>query len=113
MEIAKFFPDLKGMALFDNINKQLENVKSLKVVCWQKRELENYFAKPFILIRFANSLASKYPYISSLELGKMMQESIDNFCHGSVVEISVFISRPDIRHFEDCIDNSEYHSKHV
>ncbi len=77
--LKEFFPELKGLALLDNINKQLENVKSLKVLCWQKRELENYFAKPALLVRYASSLTHKYPHIKAEELTKIMQESINNF----------------------------------
>ncbi len=77
--LKAFFPELKGLALFDKINKNLDNIKVLDVYCWQKRELENYFAKPEFLKRFAKSLTSKHAHIKSGELEQAMVDTIANF----------------------------------
>lgn len=52
-----FFPQLKGIALFDRIPDFKPNPR-LEILCWQKREIENYFAKPEYLLRYARILAS-------------------------------------------------------
>jgi predicted ATPase len=54
--LIEIFPQLKGFALFDRL-PNLTEYKQLKVMCWLKRELENYFAKPSILKRYAMMLA--------------------------------------------------------
>jgi len=53
----EFFPALKGIALFDRIPDFKPNPR-LDILCWQKREIENYFAKPEYLLRYARILAS-------------------------------------------------------
>lgn len=76
--LKEFFPELKGLAIFDNINKNLEAVKLLKVVCWERRELENYFAKPNILIKHARLLANKHDHLKPEALTKAMEEAISD-----------------------------------
>lgn len=49
----------------------------LAVQWWQKRELENYFARPDVLIRHAGSLAVKHPSFSSEQLQKMMKNVVE------------------------------------
>ncbi len=45
--------NLKGIALFDRLNKNLNINQKLKIYQWEKRELENYFAFPEVIIAFA------------------------------------------------------------
>ena len=73
--LQEIFPELKGLALFDNIPNLPENPK-LKIICWTRREIENFFARPKILTRHAKLLAFKYPSIGSEELIKIMEETI-------------------------------------
>lgn len=75
VSLKEFFPELKGIALFDKIDKKLEALP-LTVICWQKRELENYFAKPEILIKHAKLLANKHKHLTSEKLGKIMEDTI-------------------------------------
>ncbi len=75
--LKEFFPDLKGLALFDRIDKNVEDIKSLNVVYWEKREIENYFAKPKILLEYAKSLNDKHKHIETNILTKAMQSSIE------------------------------------
>ena len=77
--LKEIFPELKGFALFDKIDKYLDDIKQLKVVCWQKRELENYFAKPDLLIRYAKLLQLKHPKFTQHELEEKMQTAIKKY----------------------------------
>ena len=52
-------PDLVGLALFDRLGHQaLQEHDALKEMCWQKREIENYFATREVLLRFAASYSA-------------------------------------------------------
>jgi len=72
------FPELKGIALFDKIDKNLNEIKPLKVMCWERRELENYFANPEILYRHAKLLSNKYPKIGSTKLVETMTQTVED-----------------------------------
>jgi AAA15 family ATPase/GTPase len=48
-------PDLKGLALFDRLQVNVNPDSPLKVLQWNMRELENYFCTPEILLRWAKS----------------------------------------------------------
>jgi AAA15 family ATPase/GTPase len=75
--LKEFFPDLKGIALFDRIDKNAEDIKSLKVLYWKRREIENYFAMPDILLKHASLLISKHKHLEISVLKKTMQECIE------------------------------------
>ncbi len=51
-------PGLKGVALFDRLDVNINPDSPLKVIQWSRRELENYFCTPEIFIRWAKSLCS-------------------------------------------------------
>jgi predicted ATP-dependent endonuclease of OLD family len=76
--LKEFFPELKAIALFDKIYKDTENIKVMQVMCWSKRELENYFAKPKVLIKYAESLSKKYIHLSKEHLSKIMSEVLED-----------------------------------
>ncbi len=75
--LKEFFPNLAGLALFDRIDKNTEDIKTLKVVCWRQREIENYFATPSLLLQFAKLLNDKHKHIKVEVLTKTMQDCID------------------------------------
>jgi ABC-type cobalamin/Fe3+-siderophores transport system ATPase subunit len=50
-------PEIKGLCLFDRIDRESNPDDPLTVLQWRKRELENYFCKPEILLRWADSKA--------------------------------------------------------
>ncbi|MEQ1744787.1 MAG: AAA family ATPase [Saprospiraceae bacterium] len=57
--LKSIFPELSGLALFDRLpNEKMTNPK-LKIICWKRRELENYFAKPSVLYQWAKDLATR------------------------------------------------------
>ena len=72
------FNELKGLALFDYIPNLQDNPK-LKIICWQKRELENYFASPNILIKHARLLTEECPQFTPQKLEQAMQQAIDDY----------------------------------
>ncbi|MBL7785594.1 MAG: ATP-binding protein [Chitinophagales bacterium] len=75
--LQEFFPELKGLAIFDRINKNLSDIKDLKIVSLKKRELENYFARPHILLKHAELLSHQYKQHSASSLQDIMQECIN------------------------------------
>ena len=77
VSLSAIFPELKGLALFDNLPNLKPNPK-LQIICWHKRELENYFAKPDVLLKHAKQLASKFPNLGTDAVVEMMQQSITN-----------------------------------
>ncbi len=60
--LSEIFPELKGLALFDFLPNLQENPK-LKIICWSRRELENYFARPALLLKHASELYKLNPAI--------------------------------------------------
>jgi energy-coupling factor transporter ATP-binding protein EcfA2 len=77
--LKEIFPELKGLALFDRIDKNLDDIKPLKVICWEKRELENYFARPALLIKYAKLLCHQYLQFSSTQLEETMTQAITDY----------------------------------
>lgn len=76
--LQEFIPKLRGIALFDRVEKNYENnPPPIPVHFWAKRELENYFARPITLIRHAGLLSNKFPSFKTLELEKTMKEVIE------------------------------------
>lgn len=73
--LKEIFTQLKGLALFDNLTSLQDNPK-LKIICWSRRELENYFARPELLYRHANLLGNKYPTIGSIKLLEIMKQTV-------------------------------------
>jgi ABC-type cobalamin/Fe3+-siderophores transport system ATPase subunit len=77
--LQEFFPELSGLAIFDRIEKNLSDIKDLKIISLKKRELENYFASPHILLEYAQLLSDKYQQHSKEKLKEIMQECIVDF----------------------------------
>ena len=76
LALKEFIPDLKGFALFDHVDKQMP-AGPLAVQWWQKREFENYFARPDVLIRHAGLLTVKHPSFDSEQLKETMTEVVN------------------------------------
>ena len=77
--LKEIFPELKGMALFDKIEKNVDDIKPLKVICWKRRELENYFARPMLLEKFAKLLHFEYEKYSTEQLKQAMNMAIEDY----------------------------------
>ena len=79
VSLREFLPDLRGFALFDRLEKPKEYDQStlpMPVQFWQRRELENYFARPAALLRHADLLHAKHPSIPAEKLTETMQTVI-------------------------------------
>lgn len=68
-------PDLKGIALFDKIDVEVHLESPLQVLIWKRRELENYFATPDVLIRYAKKDAEQGTLFSN-QNEEYMNESL-------------------------------------
>jgi ABC-type Mn2+/Zn2+ transport system ATPase subunit len=73
--LKDMFPSLKGTALFDYLPNLQSNPK-LNVYCWQKREIENYFARPNLLIKWAKLQTVKHKTFNVSILEQAMQKAI-------------------------------------
>ncbi|MBN3034812.1 MAG: AAA family ATPase [Bacteroidales bacterium] len=61
-------PELKGLAIFDRLDRPVDPDAPLKVIQWNYREIENYFCTPVVFIRWAESrtgslFTQNYPVI--------------------------------------------------
>lgn len=83
--LKEIFEELKGLALFDNLPTLQANPK-LDIICWQKRELENYFAKPIILLKYAKLLNAKHTAFSTTFLEETMQKVINDYTIPAVLK---------------------------
>lgn len=77
LALQLIYPELKGLAIFDRLEPPRNNPK-LKTICWTKRELENYFAFPYLLEHFAELSAARYGQTEPKSLQAMRQAVADN-----------------------------------
>ncbi len=52
-------PDMVGVAIFDRLDKILQEHADLVELAWSKREIENYFCTREVLLRYAEQLAAE------------------------------------------------------
>jgi len=75
--LRNIIPDLKGIAIFDRLEKEISD-DYINILQWRKRELENYFSFPEVLMRWAAEQALKLfggPVFAS-HLTEIMEECI-------------------------------------
>jgi len=53
--LRNIIPELKGLAIFDRLDRNVSDDPYLKIIQWKRRELENYFSFPEILERWAQN----------------------------------------------------------
>ncbi len=73
--LRAIIPDLTGVAIFDRLEKDV-NDEYLNILQWKKRELENYFSFPEILMKWAEGQAQKLfggPVFASHMAEKMLK----------------------------------------
>ncbi len=51
--LQEAYPNLVGIAIFDNLDAPLQNTPKLKELMWQKKEIENYFCRKDVLLTYA------------------------------------------------------------
>ncbi|KAA3600870.1 MAG: AAA family ATPase [Calditrichaeota bacterium] len=79
--LSQVLKELKGIALFDRLEKEVTN-PHLKIICWQKREIENYFGFPEVLENFAsneNNLAFMKAAIENNTLPRALKNKNDSW----------------------------------
>lgn len=69
-------PNIKGLCLFDRIGRTRNIDDPMPVLEWSKRELENYFCTPEILIKWAHSKANT---LFSGNYPEIMESCISDF----------------------------------
>lgn len=80
--LREFLPDLRGFALFDRLEKAKDyeqNPPPITIQFWQRRELENYFAQPETMLRYAATLHNHHPALSVDQLTETMQAVIAEY----------------------------------
>lgn len=73
--LRNLIPSLKGLALFDRLEKNFQDDAYLIILQWKKRELENYFAFPETLLRWARSLGEPTIFLNYVDI---MLKCIEN-----------------------------------
>lgn len=79
--LQEAIPSLRGIAIFDRLDAPLQENQSLKEIMWNKRELENYLFKPYVLTRFAQGDDDNYDLFLAADREKRetaMKDAIDS-----------------------------------
>jgi predicted ATPase len=56
--LLEAIPDLKGLAVFDNITKRVRSAPPLREMMWKRNEIENYLPLPQVLERYIKNQIS-------------------------------------------------------
>jgi energy-coupling factor transporter ATP-binding protein EcfA2 len=67
-------PHLRGLALFDRLDTGISPDAPVTVLQWERREIENYFATPSVLLRYAQGMR---PDLFSENRVRMMEKAIE------------------------------------
>ncbi len=73
--VQEAVPHLKGIALFDRLDKQMQSDTHLTFLMWNKKEIENYFCLPEVLesyARYDKELEEKAPLFSKSEADRRL-----------------------------------------
>ena len=73
--LREALPDLKGVALFDRLNRELPNDPSLTYLAWKRREIENYLCAKSTLKAYARASAAASeptPLLATAEVNKRL-----------------------------------------
>lgn len=54
--LRKIITSLKGIAIFDRLDHEFENDPYIKILQWKKKEIENYFTSPEVLIKWSKNI---------------------------------------------------------
>jgi len=75
--LKKFIPELKGFALFDNLNRPIENQQTgLYIYQWSRREIENYIPLPETLYHYQSSDSTLGGALWSSRFKEIVEERI-------------------------------------
>lgn len=76
--------DLVGVAVYDNLGRDLEERPSLRQVMWRRNEIENYLCAPDALYAYAESSAQRdqpgplFAYAEAKKRREVMKECVEN-----------------------------------
>lgn len=107
--------DLVGIAIFDRLDKDLQQNPALVEMMWKKRELENYLCQEDILITYAQDVGSSDIFSASEKerRGNAMRESITEIS-SALKKLNKFLPwSDDIKASDDFLDPvfAEYFKK--
>ncbi|MDP8238209.1 MAG: AAA family ATPase [Candidatus Hatepunaea meridiana] len=99
--------ELKGIAIFDRLDKELHTDSSLIELMWSKREIENYFCTEDVLIAYARSELNEDDIFGKAEADRREEVMCE-----SISDISIALSTlgkpdpwsPDIKTTDDFLD---------
>jgi hypothetical protein len=99
-------PDLVGIAIFDRLDKPLQEGQPLTEVMWQRREIENYLATQDVLLRYA-----RYELPDDL-FGRAEADRREQVMRESIAEVTQALRvlrkpepwSPDIKASDDLLD---------
>ena len=79
-------PTLRGVALFDRVSRSLPHDDQLRLLAWERREIENYFGTERCLLAFAEAQPGfGAPDLFAPQRIEAMREAIEKIRAGSVV----------------------------
>lgn len=76
--LREAFSELRGFALFDRLEKQIEQNKPLTEYMWKKREIENYLSQRETLLAFSVADYDSYNIFSKKSTYQQRQETMEN-----------------------------------
>ncbi len=77
--LKEAYPDLIGLAIFDRLDKAIEEKPDLKQIMWRRKEIENYICDEEVLLAYARGAKSEdlFSASESSHREKAMKESIE------------------------------------
>lgn len=66
--LKNLLPGLSGIAIYDRLEQIPAEAPDLKILQWKKREIENYFAKPEVLLRWAENQGEVNLFYNPVEI---------------------------------------------
>lgn len=104
--LKEAYPDLVGIAIFDKLEKKLEEKEGLMQLMWQRRELENYICTEEVLLRYARGEESDdlFGAAEAENRIKTMKESIGEVAKLVELDYDTGPWSPDIKATDDFLD---------
>jgi energy-coupling factor transporter ATP-binding protein EcfA2 len=104
--LKEAYPDLVGIAIFDKLEKKLEEKEDLRQLMWQRRELENYICTEEVLLHYARGEESDdlFGAAEAEHRVKIMKESIGEVAKLVELDHDTDPWSPDIKATDDFLD---------
>lgn len=70
-------PDLRGVAVYDRLERSIDSDEYLRQLQWKRREIESYLCRKEVLLRFARQeLGERFGELFASEAERVMEEAI-------------------------------------